>query len=86
MLPVLTTNASVAVMTEVQLSLPAAVMQLRVLEEVWEAGVWIASPGTDKYSELDLLVDAGLMHKQKCPRAMGVYQFGLTAAGIELVE
>lgn len=60
-------------------------VQREHLQRIATDGCVIASPGSQRFEELDHLVDQGLVIDRPCPNAMGVHQFEITAAGREAI-
>lgn len=69
----------------IALPLPIDDVQRVHLEIISRDGFSIASPGTLRYQEMANLVDQGLLQERCCRKAMGVYQFEITAAGREAI-
>lgn len=67
------------------LPFPLDARQSDLLREMDFIGCVIASPGSERFEELDHLVDQGLAKDTHCPNAMGVHQFEITAAGREAI-
>ena len=63
------------------LPLPIDVVQTGYLEEMLREGCVIATQGSWRSEELKNLVERGLAASVHCPKAMGVHQYQITAAG-----
>lgn len=68
------------------LPFPPDAQQVELMRAVVGTGVAIASPGTDLYATMAVLCEGGFMSRVHCPRALGVSQFQVTAAGLEVLQ
>ena len=61
--------------------------QIEHMREVFSQGNHaIASQGTDRYKVFNLLVNAGYMRKEFCPKSLRVYQFSVSLHGVKIIE
>ena len=67
------------------LPFPPDCQQVELMASAIEGGA-VASEGTDRYELMNQLVDGGFMTKHYCPAAMGVYQFTVSLAGLEVLQ
>lgn len=68
------------------LPLPPDAQQVTLMHQVIDGGVSIASEGTERFELLSHLADGGFVSKVHCPMAMGVFQFSVTLAGLEVLQ
>ncbi|RLA19356.1 MAG: hypothetical protein DRQ56_05570 [Gammaproteobacteria bacterium] len=71
---------------DLPLPFPPDRQQVELMRAVAGTGVAVASPGTDLYATLAVLCEGGFMSKVFCPAALGVYQFHVTVAGLEVLQ
>lgn len=71
---------------DLPLPFPPDAQQMVFLEIAADRGCLIASPGTDRFEALQILVDGGYLLPHYCESALGVYQFILTKQGVGSIE
>lgn len=67
------------------LPLPLDARQVELLRTLDQDGGLVASPGTDRFEELEHLAERDLSTVRVCPKAGGVHQFEITSAGREAI-
>ena len=71
---------------EQQLPFPPDQQQVGLMRLVIDGRGAIASEGTDRFELLSHLAEGGFVSKVHCPMALGVFQFSVTLAGLEVLQ
>lgn len=71
---------------DLPLPFPPDPQQVAMIETIAVERCVIASQGTDRFDALSILVEGGYLAAAYCPKAQGVYQFTLTAQGLEVLQ
>ena len=74
------------VIPSLPLPFPPDAQQIILMRAVVESGATTALEGTDRHAAMTVLVDGGFLSRLHCPTALGVHQFQVTSAGLEVLQ